>query len=170
MTYNPFQPRRPLPARVGQLGVPPFPGPSGTGCDTNSIAMQAAAAASGQGGSCRVRRAILGLEALTVAANTGFTSSTQPQKPFRGLRMIIGTNIAAKLVVTDVTVSMMPQLASNSAAQPIPGLVFAETSVDSAFDDFDWCPTSEKIKVTGSNIDANAVDYKAALLGLVLES
>jgi hypothetical protein len=169
MAYNPFAVRRP--ARVGQLGLGPFPGPSGTSGDPLQAATFAAAAAAGQGGACRIRRAILGLQQpAAVPAGDPLTSVTQPQKPFRGLRLVVPSDIAGAFVISNITVGMMPQLGSSSALQPIPARLFAENSVDSAFDDFDWCPTSESITVSGTNVSGAAETFRAALLGLVLES
>lgn len=170
MSYNPFQGRQ-VP-RVGQFPGP-FAGPSGAPCDASQAAAQAAAAAAGQGQG-RIRRAILGLEAgkdsagvAPVPAGAVFTSVTQPQKAFRGLRIVIGSDLAAKVVLTNVQIGIMPQFVSTDTE--IPGLMFSEQAVDAAFDDFDWCPTSDKIRVTGKNIDGNANDVRIALLGLVLE-
>lgn len=169
MAYNPFATRRP--ARVGQLGVGPFPGPSGTSGDPLQAATFAAATAVGQGGACRIRRAILGLtEDAQVGAGGALESVTQPQKPFRGLRLVVPSDIAGAFTITNITVGMMPQLGSSNSSQPIPARLFAENSVDSAFDDFDWCPTSESITISGTNQSGAAENFRAALLGLVLES
>jgi hypothetical protein len=136
-----------------------------------AVAQMAAAAAQPQ----RCRRTLLGLNKFAVAASSAGSGSTQPdQWPFRGLRLIVPTDISASGDLTGLLVGQESQIAkaSNVAAggsSGIPLRVFDQTSQDSGFIDMDWCPTTTNIKVEVMNKFAAPFPFfEGALEGLQL--
>jgi hypothetical protein len=125
----------------------------------------------------RCRRTMMGLAKVTVPAlSTGITSSTSPvQYPFRGLRLIVPTDISPSGDLANLQVGTERQIVQANAVAPgvtpfIPLRAFDQTGQDTGFIDMDWCPPtgSTNVDVTVTNKFAAPYIFEGALEGLQL--
>lgn len=150
--------------------------PGGNGAPSQqAIATLAAQAQGAQPQRCR--RTMMGLAKVTVpAASTGITSSTSPvQYPFRGLRLIVPTDISPSGDLANLQVGTERQIVQANAVAPgvtpfIPLRAFDQTGQDTGFIDMDWCPPtgSTNVDVTVTNKFAAPYVFEGALEGLQL--
>lgn len=112
------------------------------------------------------RRYPLGFPTTAVSASGGTASaSAQPQIPFRGERLIIPSDFAGALLITDVKVGKNSQLA---AANPLPARAFTEFGwgVDMHLDTAD---ISQFISLNLTNNSGNSVTFNGMFLGRAVE-
>lgn len=142
----------------------------------------AAAAAVGQQTPQRCRRTLMGLPSVTVPANAGaagtlgagISGTVNPQQyPFRGLRMIVPTEISAAGALTNLTVGVEPQLAlntpgANTVAGGVPLRAFDQTAHDVGFIDMDWASPTIAINYTIAGYFNATFGFVGALEGVQL--
>lgn len=126
----------------------------------------------------RARRTLLGLTKVAVAGGATATSTTAIQGgstggPFRGLRLIVPSDISASGDLINLTVGSAPQIAlsQGATASGIPLRVFDQTSQDSGFIDMDWSTPGggSEINITVQNKFAAPFPFfEGALEGLQL--
>ena len=121
-----------------------------------------------QGSPSKARNLVLGFDTVAVVVkSTSGSTTTRPQIMFRPDRLIIpGTAVGQYFLLTDVRVGKNSQFV---AAQSVPALAFAETTVLGTMK-MDTCPAGVDITISYSNIDA-AADHRfyGALLGPAVE-
>lgn len=111
------------------------------------------------------RRYPLGFPTTTVSASSTAAVSAQPQIPFRGERLIVPSDFAGALLITDIKVGKNSQLA---AANPLPARAFTEFGwgVDLHLDTAD---ISQFVTLNLSNTTAHDVTFNAMLIGRAVE-
>lgn len=111
------------------------------------------------------RRYPLGFPTTTVTASGTANITAQPQIPFRGERLVIPSDIAGGLLLTDVKVGKNSQLA---AGNPLPGRAYTEQGwgVDMHLDTAD---ISQFVQVNLSNTTGHDISFNALLLGRAVE-
>lgn len=107
------------------------------------------------------RRFPLGLPTLPIAAGATQELRTQPQFLFRPERLIIPSDIAFDLRITDVRVGTQSQFASTD---PIPAAVFTEVSVNTAIS-FKTAEVGNLLSFTAFNASGAPVNFTAAVIG-----
>jgi hypothetical protein len=107
------------------------------------------------------RKFPMGLPLLTIGANATNTINTQPQFLFRPERLIIPSDIAFDLRITDVRVGTQSQFASTD---PIPAAVFSEVSVNTAIS-FKTAEVGNLVSFSALNVTADPVQFTGALIG-----
>jgi hypothetical protein len=107
------------------------------------------------------RRFPLGLPTLAIAAGATQELRTQPQFLFRPERLIIPSDIAFDLRITDVRVGTQSQFASTD---PIPAAVFTEVSVNTAIS-FKTAEVGNLLSFTAFNASGAPVNFTAAVIG-----
>ena len=107
------------------------------------------------------RRFPLGLPTLAIAAGATQELRTQPQFLFRPERLIIPSDIAFDLRITDVRVGTQSQFASTD---PIPAAVFTEVSVNTAIS-FKTAEVGNLLSFTAFNASVAPVNFTAAVIG-----
>ena len=125
----------------------------------------------------RCRRTMMGLGKFAVAGNAASaTGGTNPiQYPFRGIRLVVPTEISPSGDLVDLQVGTEHQIVQSQAVAPatnpgIPLRAFDQTAQDSGFIDMDWCPPtgSTSILVSVSNKFAGQYTFEGSLEGLQL--
>ncbi len=111
------------------------------------------------------RRYPLGFPATTVTAALTGTSQTQPQIPYRGERLVIPSDFAGGMVLTDVKVGKNSQLA---AANPLPCRAFTEQGWGTDLH-LDTADISQFVSLSLSNISAHNIVFYALFLGRAVE-
>ncbi len=107
------------------------------------------------------RRFPLGLPTLSIVAGATQELRTQPQFLFRPERLIIPSDIAFDLRITDVRVGTQSQFASTD---PIPAAVFTEVSVNTAIS-FKTAEVGNLLSFTAFNASGAPVNFTAAVIG-----
>ncbi len=113
----------------------------------------------------KTRRLPLGFPATTVSASGTASVSTQPQVPFRPERLVIPSDYAGDLSITQLVVGKTNQLA---ASQPLPARAFTEFGwgMDMLLDTAD---VSQFVTLSLSNLSAAAIDFLGLFLGTAIE-
>lgn len=98
-----------------------------------------------------------------VAIASGGTANiiVQPQVTFKGSRLGIPSDIAGAIMVNQILVGQASQLPS---ANPLPGRMFTEFSVDSGIN-FDTAQVSQQIALNVTNTSGATVTFMAWLKG-----
>lgn len=111
------------------------------------------------------RRYPLGFPVTTISASSTGVVSAQPQIPFRGERLIVPSDFAGDLDITDVKVGKNSQLA---AANPLPARAFTEFGwgVDLHLDTAD---ISQFVTLNLTNTSAADIRFTAVLIGRAVE-
>lgn len=111
----------------------------------------------------RKRRYPLGFTVTSVGAGASATIAALPQALFRSERLVIPSDIAFDLGVTDVKVGNTSQFAQNAE---VPGAIFSEVAIDTRVG-FDTAEVGNQISVAVRNKTLAAVEFTAALLGTI---
>lgn len=111
----------------------------------------------------RRRRYPLGFTVTSVAAASAATIAAQPQALFRSERLVIPSDIAFDLGVSDVKVGNTSQFAQNAE---VPAAIFSEVAIDTHVG-FDTAEVGNQISVAVRNKTAAAVEFTAALIGTI---
>lgn len=123
----------------------------------------------------RCRRTLMGLPKILVPASSpGVTGSVNPQQyPFRGLRLIVPTEISASGDLVSLKVGVEEQLAANTPGQGtvaggVPLRTFDQTAHDCGFIDMDWANPTTAVNYTISNKFAAPYTFEGSLEGVQL--
>jgi hypothetical protein len=125
----------------------------------------------------RCRRTMMGLAKFTVPGLGTATATTFPNTyAFRGLRLIVPTDLSASGDLTGLEVGTEKQIVLSEAGAGgtnpgIPLRAFDQTGQDTGFIDMDWCPpgSGSGIKVTVTNkFIVPITPWEGALEGLQL--
>lgn len=163
----------PIDALISALQACCLPCPTGP----SPVSPAAVAAVAGQMNQPqRCRRTLMGLSKTAVAGfSANGISETSPQTyAFRGLRLIVPTDISPSGDLLQLEVGTEKQIVvSNAITGTNPGIplrAFDQTGQDTGFIDMDWCPPNQSspIKVTVSNKFAAPYTFEGALEGLQL--
>lgn len=111
----------------------------------------------------RRRRYPLGFTVTSVAASSSATIAALPQALFRSERLVIPSDIAFDLGVTDVKVGNTSQFAQNAE---VPAAIFSEVAIDTRVG-FDTAEVGNQISVAVRNKTLAAVEFTAALIGTI---
>lgn len=111
----------------------------------------------------RRRRYPLGFTVTSVAASGSATIAALPQALFRSERLVIPSDIAFDLGVTDVKVGNTSQFAQNAE---VPAAIFSEVAIDTRVG-FDTAEVGNQISVAVRNKTLAAVEFTAALIGTI---
>jgi len=111
------------------------------------------------------RRYPLGFPTTAVTAGLTAVASAQPQIPFRGERLIVPSDFAGGLLITDIKVGKNSQLA---AANPLPARAFTEFGwgVDLHLDTAD---ISQFVTLNLTNTSQHDITFNAVILGRAVE-
>jgi len=111
------------------------------------------------------RRYPCGFPTTTVAAGGTATVIAQPQIPFRGERLVVPSDIAGALLITDVKVGKNSQLA---AGNPLPARAYTEQGwgIDMHLDTAD---ISQFVQLQLLNTSAHDLNFNALMLGRAVE-
>lgn len=107
----------------------------------------------------------LGFPTTTVKAGASQTIQAQPQVPFRGRRLIIPSDIAGSVLLTDIKVgknSMFP------TSNPVPGRAFTELGVGVDLN-LDTAQISQIVALSVTNTSLADITFNAALIGTAVE-
>jgi len=123
----------------------------------------------------RCRRTLMGLAKIPVPGlNQALSSTSAETNAFRGLRLIVPTDISPSGDLLDLQVGTNPQIVAStpvSGTNPgIPLRAFDQTGQDTGFIDMDWTPpgSGSPVKITVSNKFAAPYTFEGALEGLQL--
>lgn len=111
----------------------------------------------------RRRRYPLGFTVTSVGAGASATIAALPQALFRSERLVLPSDIAFDLGVTDVKVGNTSQFAQNAE---VPGAIFSEVAIDTRVG-FDTAEVGNQISVAVRNKTLAAVEFTAALIGTI---
>lgn len=104
-----------------------------------------------------------GFGPVVIAAGGTANIIVQPQVTFKGNRLGIPSDIAGAILVNQILVGQASQLPS---ANPLPGRMFTEFSVDSGIN-FDTAQISQQIALNVTNTSGAPVTFTAWLKGYV---
>jgi hypothetical protein len=104
-----------------------------------------------------------GFGPVAIAAGGTANIIVQPQVTFKGSRLGIPSDIAGAILVNQILVGQASQLPS---ANPLPGRMFTEFSVDSGIN-FDTAQVSQQIALNVTNTSGASVTFTAWLKGYV---
>jgi len=113
----------------------------------------------------KAREYPLGFPTTTIAAGASAVINAQPQVPFRGRRLIIPSDIAGSILITDLKIgknSMFP------TSNPVPGRAFTELGVGVDLN-LDTAQISQIVSISVTNTSGAALDFNAALIGTAIE-
>jgi len=107
------------------------------------------------------RRYPLGFIPTSIA--TGITTSVpaSPQNLYRAERLVIPSDIAFDLGITDIKVGNQSQFVQNVE---VPAAIFSEVAIDTAVH-FDTAEVGNQVSVAARNKSATTVQFTAALIG-----
>lgn len=111
----------------------------------------------------RLRKYLLGVQALAVAAAAQVTINSQPQYPFRPYRYMIPATFAPNFVIDALSIGQQPVFV---AAGAVPAEVFSEVAVGGSVL-WDTASIGNQVSVQATNISAAAADLRSALFGVV---
>lgn len=115
-------------------------------------------------GVSKKRRMPIGFTPTTIAAGSSGTIPGLPQNLYRTERLIVPSDIAFDLGVTDLKVGNQSQFAQSSE---VPAVIFSEVAINTGVE-FDTAEVGNQISIAVRNKDAvNAVDFTAAAVGTV---
>lgn len=128
-----------------------------------AIAQRNAGAVIDRGASKR-RKMPIGFTPTTIVANGSGVIPGNPQNLYRTERIIVPSDIAFDLGITDLKVGNQSQFAQSSE---VPAVIFSEVAVSTGVE-FDTAEVGNQISIAVRNKDAvNAVDFTAAAVGTV---
>ena len=129
------------------------------------IAMRHAGAVVNQPNSKR-RRYPLGFVVTTIVASSSGTVPAAPQNLYRPERLVIPSDIAFDLGVSDLKVGNQSQF---TASVEVPGALFSEVAIDTGVL-FDTAEVGNQISIALRNKTAADVEFSAALVGAIAKS
>lgn len=110
------------------------------------------------------RRMPIGFAPTTIAAASSGTIPGQPQNLFRTERLVIPSDIAFDLGITDLKVGNQSQFAQSNE---VPAVLFSEVAINTGVE-FDTAEVGNQISIICRNKDAvNSVEFTAAAVGTV---
>lgn len=109
----------------------------------------------------KAREFPLGFPTTTVAAAASATVQTQPQVAFRGRRLIIPSDIAGSVLISDLKVGQASQFTSSN---PVPGRCFTELGVGVDMN-LDTAQISQFISLSITNTSGAQISFNAAIIG-----
>lgn len=112
------------------------------------------------------RRFPIGFSGGSIAASASSTITSRPQVPFMPQRVIVPSSISAAFTIDDIKVGNKSQLVS---AGSIPAAVFSELSVDVELKG-DTCGPAVDLILVATNVSGGAVTFRAAVIGIALET
>jgi hypothetical protein len=128
-----------------------------------AIAAKRGAAVVDRGVSKR-RKMPIGFAPTSIAAGSSGTIPGQPQNLFRTERLVIPSDIAFDLGVTDLKVGNQSQFAQSNE---VPAVIFSEVAINTGVE-FDTAEVGNQISLICRNKDiVNAVEFTAAAVGTV---
>jgi len=128
-----------------------------------AIAAKRGAAVVDRGVSKR-RRMPIGFAPTAIAAASSGTIPGQPQNLFRTERLVIPSDIAFDLGITDLKVGNQSQFAQSNE---VPAVLFSEVAINTGVE-FDTAEVGNQISIICRNKDAvNAIEFTAAAVGTV---
>jgi hypothetical protein len=128
-----------------------------------AIKSRSAAAVVDRGVSKR-RRMPIGFAPTNIAAASSGTVPGQPQNLFRTERLVIPSDIAFDLGITDLKVGNQSQFAQSNE---VPAVLFSEVAINTGVE-FDTAEVGNQISIICRNKDTvNAVEFTAAAVGTV---
>lgn len=128
-----------------------------------AIAAKRGAAVVDRGVSKR-RKMPIGFAPTSIAAGSSGTIPGQPQNLFRTERLVIPSDIAFDLGVTDLKVGNQSQFAQSNE---VPAVIFSEVAINTGVE-FDTAEVGNQISLICRNKDTvNAVEFTAAAVGTV---
>lgn len=111
----------------------------------------------------RRRRYPLGFTVTSIGAGAAATVAAMPQSLFRSERLVLPSDIAFDLGVTDIKVGNTSQFAQNAE---VPGAIFSEVAIDTSVG-FDTAEVGNQISVAVRNKTLAAVEFTGALIGTI---
>lgn len=113
------------------------------------------------------RRQTLGLvTAAAIVAGASGSVIARPQRPFKGKRLVVTSDVCFFFTLPDIKVGQNSQ---NVASGVLPGGMFSEQAVN-AFVDWDTADLGNEIQVFFTNVDALAHVFNAGVIGLVAQA
>lgn len=112
-----------------------------------------------QTGPCRFP---LGFTRTTIAAGANVGIIATPQMPYQGQCLIIPSDIAGQILVTDIKVGQQSQLVGTG---PLPGRMFSEASEAQCQLDLDPAQVNQPITLFVTNTSGGNIDFTAGLIG-----
>lgn len=110
------------------------------------------------------RRMPIGFAPTNIAAASSGTVPGQPQNLFRTERLVIPSDIAFDLGITDLKVGNQSQFAQSNE---VPAVLFSEVAINTGVE-FDTAEVGNQISIICRNKDTvNAVEFTAAAVGTV---
>jgi hypothetical protein len=107
------------------------------------------------------RRYPLGFVPTSIAAAATSSIPSSPQNLYRAERLVIPSDIAFDLGITDIKVGNASQFVQNVE---VPAAIFSEVAIDTAVH-FDTAEVGNQVSVSARNKSAVAVEFTAALIG-----
>lgn len=107
----------------------------------------------------------LGFPATVIAAGASATIVTQPQVPFKGHRLVIPSDFAGAVSITDLKVGKNSQFATSAA---VPGRTFTEFAVGMDLG-LDTAQISQQITLAVTNTSGSSITFTASLIGSAVE-
>lgn len=111
----------------------------------------------------RRRRYPLGFTVTSVGAGGTATVSALPQNLYRAERLVIPSDIAFDLGVSDIKVGNTSQFAQNAE---VPAAIFSEVAIDTHVG-FDTAEVGNQISIALRNKTLVAVEFTASLIGTI---
>jgi len=111
----------------------------------------------------RRRRYPLGFTVTSIGAGAAATVAAMPQSLFRSERLVLPSDIAFDLGVTDIKVGNTSQFAQNAE---VPGAIFSEVAIDTSVG-FDTAEVGNQISVAVRYKTLAAVEFTGALIGTI---
>lgn len=109
----------------------------------------------------------MGLGQDAVPAGATVTVTVSPQIQFKGDRIMVPSNIGESFDVLDIRVGKTSQLPTSE--QPIDAIAFSEVS-QGACVDMDTAPANSNVSMTVRNKSGVAVDFRAVIFGVAVDS
>jgi hypothetical protein len=111
------------------------------------------------------RRYPLGFPTTTVTAGGNAAVAAQPQIPFRGERLIVPSDFAGSLLITDIKIGKNSQLA---AANPLPARAFTEFGWGTDLH-LDTADISQFVTLNLTSTSGHDISFNAVILGRAVE-
>lgn len=112
-----------------------------------------------QQGPCRFP---LGFTRTTIAAGANVPIVATPQNPYQGNCLVIPSDIAGQVLITDIKVGQQSQLVGTG---PLPGRMFSEASEAQCTLDLDPAQINQPITLFVTNISLGNIDFTAGMIG-----
>lgn len=107
------------------------------------------------------RRYPLGFVPTTITSGSTTSVPSSPQNLYRAERLVIPSDIAFDLGITDIKVGNQSQFVQNVE---VPAAIFSEVAIDTAVH-FDTAEVGNQVSVSARNKSASSVEFTAALIG-----